>query len=474
MSVLRLLSAALAAMAANTACGQATGATTRLEEVLRELDALYVRGDAAGYIARFLPDHGEAMAQRERQLAQAFTASRSRQRTSTVLGQPRQIGEHTIVRARYAIALQCADGAAVPSVAFEEECLLALRADNRGRLLPAFEVETTPAPGCVQGDLFRCEACNYEVGDVDGWLCVPQRSDRANALEAVMFLRLGSDLVCDVAVQVDPDASAPEVVAVDLASVLQPRTPATTWRPRAWLPPAHAETPPTGLRGARLEFATGDGARVVIHVVAFGGLQHLLLLRGREASFAREAAAVAALLGSYRLLERDRNLALAAAEPLRHHAGGTLHGNAYENHRFGVACDGEPGWTAAQRTGGASFRVVWTSPAGSRFWLTGHAVPPGMARWCRATADRWLARLCEQVAIQVRADGPGCSDWREEACGALTRVAHGVPREGATAPARWLRLLLYDDLLLIADGAAAVPDDEAAVRRLLAGVRRHR
>jgi hypothetical protein len=472
MTSLRLISAAIAAVAANTACGQATGAAIRVEEVLRELDALYVRGDAAGYVARFLPGHGEAMAQRERQLAQAFAASRSRQRTSTVLGQPRQLGGHTIVRARYAIALQCADGAAVPGVAFEEECLLALRADGRGRLQPAFEVETTPAPGCVQEDRFRCEACNYEVGGVDGWLCVPLRADRANALEAVIFLRLGSDLVCDVAVQVDPDASPPETVALDLASVLQPRASATTRQPQAWLPPAHAEMPPAGLRGARLELATGDGARVAIHVVAFGGLQHLLLLRGREASFAREAAAVAALLGSYRLLERDRDLALAAAEPLRHHAGGTLHGNAYENHRFGVTCDGEPGWTAAQRTGGAAFRVVWTSPAGSRFWLTGHAVPPGMARWCRATADRWLARLCEQVAVELRADDPGCSDWHEEACGALTRVLHGAPRAGAAAPARWLRLLLYDDLLLIADGAAAVADDEPAVRRLLAAVRR--
>jgi len=448
--------------------------------LLQRLDAAFARGDATAYFDAFAPEGADGLArqQRQRHLANVFASSATRQRSSTVLGSAHRIGDHVVVRVRYAMSLQCAAGVTAQQVAFHEDCLLALRSDGDGGWLPVLEVETTPADGGVLRDPFRCPPCNYEIGGVDGWLGVPLRGDRANALEAVSFYRLDHDVVVDVSVQADAAERDPAAVATELAAAMQHLEPSAAKGAAApWLPPAHAGKPPPGLRGARLVIERSLGPEVVIHVAAFGGLQHLLLVRGRDNAQPTVQHAVAALLASYRLLEPDADRAHAAAAALHHHTGGELHGSAYTNHRFQVACGGEPGWTAQQRTGGSAFRVVWTSPAGSRFWLTGYPVPPGMNRWCRATADRWLAELCAQLALDVVEDAPGCEAWDvDPSCGTASRLAKAQRRDAAdrAAPPRWVRLLLDDDLLLVLDGAAATAADEGVVRRLLFAVnRRH-
>jgi len=455
-----------------------TPAPVPVTTLLERLDAAFARGDATAYFDSFASEGADGLArqQRQRQLANVFAASTTRQRSSTVVGAPHRIGDHVVVRARYTMSLQCAAGPAPQQVEFREDCLLALRSDGGGGWLPVLEVETRPADGGARVVPFRCPPCNYEVGGVEGWLCVPLRGDRANALEAVSFYRLDHDVVVDVSVQVDDDERDPAAVATEFAAAMQRLEPTAVKGAGApWLPPAHADKPPHGLRGARLAVERAVGPEVVIHVAAFGGLQHVLLVRGRDSAQPGMQAAVAALLASHRLLDPDRDRAQAATEALRHHTGGELHGGHYENQRFHVACAGEPGWTAQQRTGGSAFRVVWTSPAGSRFWLTGYAVPPGMNRWCRATADRWLTELCAQLTLDVVEDAPGCEAWDvDPACGTSSRLAKRQRRDaaGRAAPTRWVRLLLYDDLLLVLDGAAAMAADEGVVRRLLFAVNR--
>lgn len=492
--------ACLATASAQAAPTPGLAPLATITDVLAGLDAAFGRGDAAAYVARFAADDPTALALLQQQLARVFAMTTTRQRTSVLVGEPRQVGAHTVVRVRHALDLHAGPRATLSRTTCTEEILLALRPAADGRWAPTLAVEAAPAEGAVRGDRLRCPACNYQIGDVPGWLCVPLRNDRADALEAASFHLLGSDVVCDVSVQVDPERRPPNLVAQQLADTLRQLQPADgsgapatplpkLGLPEAWLPAAHAAAPPSGLRGARLEVdwpaAGDDGRRVVLHVATFGGLQHLLLLRGRASALRTHAAAIAALLGSYQLLERDRDLVLAAAEPLAHHTGGELTGSTYHNHRFKVELVGAEGWRPVMLAGGAAFRVVWSSPppAGQspaghvqgRLWLTGYLVPPGLGRWCEATADRWLAQQCERRGLDLLAADAGTTAWQQAVGCDATRTLVGHLRQPAspdTPRRRWFRLLLRDDLLLVVDGFAATAADEAALQKMLASLRR--
>jgi hypothetical protein len=148
-----------------------------------------------------------------------------------------------------------------------------------------------------------------------------------------------------------------------------------------------------------------------------------------------------------------------------------------------VTMPGPAGWSAQLRSGGAAFRVLWHSGAGSRLWLTGYAVPPGLTRWCPTTADRWLTRLCEERSLAPSSATPSSSrpngddePWQVlPDCGAKTRTVRLTP-DGEPDPSaprhRWLRLVLYDDLLLVLDGYATCAEDEAALTASLGTLRR--
>jgi hypothetical protein len=455
----------------------ATGVDAQMRAVLDRLDAAFARGDVAGYAAAFAPDHPGAHALLLRHLEHCFGGTDRRHRETTVVGAPRRVGDHTALRLRHDLALHGDASALLPRTTFTEEWLLALRPDGAGGWVPTLAVETMPSAACVGDELFRCPPCNYEVGGVEGWLCVPLRADRANALEAVSFYLLGTDVACDVSVQVDAACTDAAETARQLAATLLRLEPTAKAEPPVpWTPPAHRREPPAGLHGAVValdlphDFA-GDGGRALLHVAVFGGLQHLLLVRGSARELRERAPAVDALLASYRLLERRADSALAASRALAHHTGGDVDGATYRNARYGVVLAGEPGWRPALRTGGAAFRVVWTSARGSRLWLTGYAVPPGLQRWCRATATRWVESQCERGGLQLALAHAGdAAAWRDDApCGGSSRTLLAVPRANApaqSAPQRRLRIVVRDDLLLVLDGHAVDDADDAALQRM--------
>ena len=449
-----------------------------MRAVLERLDAAFGRGDADGYAALFEPDHLGAHALLRRQLERCFAPATQWQRSTTVVGELRRVGEHTAVRVRHDVTLRGDPRSILPQAHFTEDWLIALRPGAQGVWVPTLAIETTPGRRGVP-ELFRCPPCNYEIGGVPGWLCVPLRSDRANAMEAASFYLLGSDVACDVSVQVDPGRSDPAEVATQLADALFRLEPgARPGSSRPWLPPAHAAAPPPGLRGAVVAIELphdfgGAGGRALFHVAALGGLQHLLLLRGSARALRERAATVDALLHSYRLVDPDFDAAAAAPKALAHHTGGAVDGETYRNERYGVELRGAPGWRPTMRAGGAAFRVVWTSAHGSRLWLTGFAVPPGMSRWCRATATRWIEQQCDRRGLQLAAAAGDAAWTDDEACRGASRVLIGTPRTGDGAHPRWFRVALNDDLLLVLDGFAVHADDEPALQQMLHALRRH-
>lgn len=449
-------------------CGDA------VQALLRDLDQHFARGDVAGYLQRFLPDHPGAHALLQRQLEQCAGPGSTRRRTSVVVGEPRVIGPRTVVRVRHEVELlRSGHGQPQPGATFTEDRLLVLRREPDGSATPTMSVEVAIGPG-VPADRFRCDPCNFELGGVPDWLCVPLRPERAGALEGATFYLLGTDVACDVSVRIGAgDRSALQVTQELVDTLRGVEADARLALPAPWQPPSLGADAPDGLDGAMAaidlpaDFA-GGGGRAILYVVTFGGLQHLLLLRGSAAALQRHHAPVDALLASYRPLERDCDLALAAARPLQHHTGDTLDGSVYHNTRHGVQLTGPAGWTPSLRSGGAAFRVAWCSRDGGRLWLTGHTVPPGMVRWCPATADRWLEHLCHRHGLALE---PGSDGWHRLGDGGRSRSATAVPATPG-GPRRRIRVLLYDDLLVIADGHAGTPSADEALQRALASLQR--
>lgn len=493
----RRQSLALAALvglgAAAATRAQAPVATAAIERLLAELDAAWARGDAGGYAARFEPDHPGAHAQLLHRLERAFATGCPQVRASGVVGAPRAFVDRTVVRVRSEI--RAADGRSRQVVG--EENLFVVRAGENGTAVPTFVVEVPVDAPDLPGDRMRCAACNYEVGGVPGWLGVLQRADRAQAIEAASFYLVGTDLSCDVTVRIadcanDPPQPPPAaaVVAEQLAAALRRFEPgARAGLATAWLPtiagPARAA--PASLTGARIavelpaDAVHRDGSRAVFHTVALGPLQHLLLVRGSVASFARHDRALQDLLASFRVLETDVDVAVAAARPLQHHTGGELRGEpttgvTYHNPRWELELPGPAGWRAAQRCGGSLFRVVWTGPDGGRLWLHGYAVPAGMQNWCSETADLWFAELCAERGLTVVGDdGKADGEWTAAAaCRAQSRFV--TCSGGAGNPLhpprqRRLRLVVRDDLFVVVDAAPATAAEEPALRAALAALR---
>lgn len=485
-----------------------------IQPVLGQLDELFAKADAAAYLAQFEPDHPGAHAQLRQQLLSSFAPGVPLQRTSTLLGKPRQFGARTVVRVHFEV--RAADGRS--DALYAHDAMLAFRSaagDPTARPVPTFCVEVPAEFGSLPNDLFRCPACNYELGGVAGWLCVPQRNDRAQALEAASFYLIGTDIACDLSVRIeDPlpstgqvsgagetPAGQPLAVVERLAAALRRLDP--TVRPGIavpWLPENHraaatATTAPAttpgaaGIAGAQLavdlpaDRANPDGSRAVFHVVTLGALQHLMLVRGGQRSLQEHAPAVAALLNSYRMLDVDCDRALAAARPLAHHTGGELAGTTYRNTQWNVAVEGPNGWQPGLRSGGNLFRVVWTSPQGSRLWLLGYATPEGMTKWCRETADLWFREMCAEKGLTIVASTDATSTWKQDqGCSADSRlvtctapirvpVLQSAPGGSVAAQQRLFRLVVRDDMFLVLDGQARSDDEWAPLRAAMASLR---
>jgi hypothetical protein len=167
----------------------------------------------------------------------------------------------------------------------------------------------------------------------------------------------------------------------------------------------------------------------------------------------------------------------AGSEALSHHCGGQIDGSTYTNVLHDLVLQGPAGWRVQQRTGGAAFRALWTSPAGSTLWLTGHQVPPGMQHWSRATADAWLRHLCTQQRWTVLPDSEVA--WSDDADSGMAwrtfdaEMPSDEPAKAGTArPRQHVRILLRKDLLVVANGCGRTPADDEAIQAALATLRR--
>ncbi len=461
----------------------------RLDALLATLDELVERGDVAGYLARFEPDHPGAVAVRGRHLERLVAASARRTCKTSVHNGPNRIGDRLVVRLRHQLELVAEDGV---TRALVEDTYLALReadgalreADGAlreadGALVPTLAVEIPAEQACVWTSQYRCPPCNYAVGGVPGWLCVPLRREQALSLESASFFKVGSDVALELHVQVPDEESSAAAAARKLAEAFAEVEPsAQVDTVRAWTPARYAEAPLAGLDSASvdvllpLDSRDRGGRRVTFYVVAFGGLQHVLMLRGSSAALAEQRPAIDALIQSYALVAADRELVEAASRALRHHIGGTFDGARYHNPRYGVSFDGPAGWRPEHRVGGARFRVRWTGPDGSQLWLVAYGVPAGVGAWTEATADRWIAWRCARSQLVAASEQPADLDdtWREASDGAQQRsvlLRCERPAAPTTPRRRILHVMRYDDLLLILDGYGRDERSEQAILKAL-------
>lgn len=449
--------------------------------LLRELDERFVKGDVAGYLARFAPDNDGAVAMVGRRLQRQVHASRTRERTTRVVAGPTPIGDRSLVRVRRDISLVSSSGEVRRWL---EDSILIL-CDDGGQTTPTMSIETTNAAEPSPVGRLRCGPCNYQIGGVDAFFCVPMRREETLALGSASFYLAGTDVACDIHVQLAASAEPARAAALRLANALARLEPAAAvGLATNWLPPAHAAAPPGGIDGAQVivelpranAAASGDRAR--FHVLIYGGLQYVLLTRGDAGALDAHQPELDALYQSFALLDVDREPTAAATAAIRHYQGGRFEGDRYENQRYGVTFFGPSGWQPRHRVSGAAFRARWSSPDDSRVWLTGYTPPRGHRTWTEQAADRWLSRLFQDHDLEPvepqPADVP--SRWRRGETGDRERTIVLLDRDpDLTAPRRRIvHLQLRADLLLILDGYGATPRSEQAVLTATTSLRRAR
>ena len=462
---------------------------TKIKPLIAELDELFVKGDIKAYLGKFTPDHEGTLSMLGRHLEMLLKISgKDRARTSAIVAGPMPFEDRTVVRVRHFTSwpgkLDATTNQPGADRKHVEDTYLAVRHGADGGVVPTLELDMPPQIHCVTDSKFRCPPCNYEIGGVDGFLCVPMRRERGLALESASFYLIGTDVVCDVYVQVPSKNITAKAVALQLAEAFAKLEPtAKIGIPSKWVPPMHRQDPPQGLDSARLvvelpldhEAAGGDVS--IFHVVAFGGVQHLLLLRTSKASLTRHQTAVDRLLMSYMLLKVDCNGAELATRPLRQHTGGMIEGSTYKNERFQVLLKGPDGWQTQHRVGGSMFRVRWSGPNASNMWLIGNQVPAGMTAWSKETADRWLNHRRNHLGLVADKEQTASAEakWHKDPNGSICRTLV-LLQPKASRPdqprRRIVHVQLHDDLLLVVDGFGSTPADEQAVRAAIRTLKR--
>ncbi|MGK0154706.1 MAG: hypothetical protein ACI9SE_001659 [Neolewinella sp.] len=474
-----------------------TVSLTKIRPLIADLDTLFIDGDIKAYLRKFTPDHEGALAMLGRHLELLLTLSgKERSRKSTIVAGPMVFEDRTVVRIRH---ITTWPGKADPKTmkpgeprTHIEDTYLAVRNSTKdetdggdnGGVVPTFEIDMPPKIHCVTDAKFRCPPCNYEIGGVDGFLCVPLRRERGLALESASFYLIGTDVACDVHVQVPSKPIKAKAVVLKLAEAFAKLEPsAKVGIPAAWLPPMHQKEPPAGLDSARLvvelplDHEQSGGDVSVFHVVAFGGVQHVLLLRSSKASLLRHKQAIDKLFMSYMLLEVDCKDAELATRPLRMHTGGMIEGSTYLNDRYDLKLDGPDGWKTQHRVGGSMFRVGWSGPNASHMWLVGHQVPAEMTAWTKETADRWLNHHQKKYGLvpdkeQAASDE---ANWHQCPDGSTSRtvVLLQQRRQRPDTPRRRIvHMQLHSDLLLLVDGFGGTEADEQSVRTAIRTLKR--
>jgi len=450
----------------------------RCEALLQSLDELYNAGRAEPYLARFAAEQPMLHALHARQVRTRFDRARSADkdiiRHTRLRLTPRLIGQNTLMAVSYRTSWS--DGVGTP---LSEHGFLVAR-EYDGEMVPVIAIEA-PATADVAVGAVVCPPCNYEVGPAAGWLCVPISRPRSNAMEAATFLLLGTDVAVEVSVQVAAtEQPAARVIDRVVGQLLQHVPDASRPMTEPWLPSSLGDRRPAGFSGARVVVDLPDGQRTVVYGSVLGTLHHLLLLRGARTAQRRHRPAIQRLLQSYRLVATDQQLAEQAARSLSHHAGGSLtESGGFVSSQHDLVADAPSGWQPALRCAGCVFQVRWDCPRGTgRVWLSAHRPPAGNAHWSPVLADHWL----EQFVDRLRQSDPGASieatpdsGWSAaDDTGERLRelVLTGGAAPGATAQRRQLRLLLRQDLFIVADGYVRRGQDPAAMLAALDSVRR--
>ncbi|MEC7583619.1 MAG: hypothetical protein VYE77_04820 [Planctomycetota bacterium] len=484
MSLLTALPAAATAALLFSPQAQAQVDAERCKQLLRNLDELHNAGELEEYLARFVAEqtllHDVHARHLQARMAYAQSSNKALVRQSQLLSQPHSLGEHTILGVTYQTSWS--DGSGSP---MSEHGFLVVREAN-GQLVPVLAIETPPKIAATLGQAnnpsltggLSCPPCNYQIGPAAGWLCVPVPHTRSHALDAATFLLLGTDIAIDLSVRIGPaDETATVMVDRLLDKLLDHAPDGDKHMTQPWLPSSLKDRRPRGLTGAMAIADLPDDQRTVIYGTALGRLHHLLLLRGDREAQERHRATIDRLLGSFQLVGLDDPDTDHATRSLNHHSGGHLTKNGnFLSQQHQIRIDGPRGWHPTLRSAGCVFQVRWESPDhDGRLWFSGHRPPSTSNQWTRRLADRWVDRFVANIG-QVVED----SDWSDpDAHGQRGRELVLGRDERPTAETgmpmftqRRLRLLLRQDLFLIADGYVAPDEDPAPVLLALRSMRR--
>lgn len=420
--------------------------------LVAQLDGAFNDRDLEAYLAHFAPSHGETHAVFERWLTALLTGKARLERASTVQRVER-MGAYAIGEVHSSVGLAGRpDG---PS--FDHVHLLVTRLSGAATEA-TLQVEV--APGHASIGEFRCPACNYRMGGIDGWAVAFLSQDRTRCMEAINFYRLDSDVTVELSVHLADMAEPVSKTMASLCSDLRQARGDLEFDPAwDWTPPAHCDDE-LGFDGAAT-IGTDATGTLELYVVVRGAMRFTLCVRGPQRVLASRRAEIDELLGTFELLDTtigvDDMLVQAAS---MHTGGGVIEQGRYRNEKHRIAFDLPPGWDHVVRPGPFLFRMTLHCPEQrNRLWITAYR-PPGSSTWHRPLAERMVVDHVARMGLEQ----PTAPEWRDTA-GGFALASWQIP---GTAPRREIWALLADDLLMIVDGAIR---DESTQEQMLQTVR---
>ena len=443
-----------------------------VQEVVTRLDGLLSERRLDDFFREFVPEHLDTFSTMVSHLRMAFNDNAAF-RVHTVVKETRLIGSRRVALLHR--SFEPINGPMKLEGPVEQHLFYAFAVDANGHAFPVLAVPTRTSKFIdLKTDEFACPTCSYGLRDTSGWLIAPQGRGLSASVDSVCFFYIGADLDLEIAVH----EAKPESHAIDVLEEFA-RKPETSGTDSAdvhavsWWPPTMKRI--KGASAARLEMPrNSDGPIVHMHLVVYGTMQYLMVLKGRPEEMAKPAVLEAAksITSGFFIDERGRSVARVNHDlrTLRGGKGEIDAEGSYVSKKLNFAFTGPKDWVGGYGTDSV-FELSYQAPHGAdaQMRVTVQGPPIGMHQCPREVAENRLREVAGKVGVVPMAEPA----WVEQGEFAVMHWESDVPApDGDSHHRKILRAAVGYDLCVLMQGHASDEAAADAIRDSFASLRR--
>ncbi len=420
------------------------------QQFLQQLDACFNADDLEAYLQNFQPVHDSLHERFRRRMAMVLGQDLGLQRESKIQDYFQQDGKGIVL---VQSTTSCGTPNAQPHV---EHAYLALgQAKDQVRAL--FYIETNPGgQRHIEDGVFRCKACNYQIGTPNKWLVVPFHPEGSGCMESVAFLSLQHNLSLQVSVHLSLGEEAARSVLQQYLQGQKGLQSAKAAKIKDW-----DLAKSRGATGAQSQITLADGDQLQFYLLVHGAARYFFTLQGSAKAIQSQQMQWHALLNSFMFLEEISPQTLHQRALKAHTGGGSFQEQTYLNPTYKIQVEGPATWGKTLQAGGSyAFLLTYQHPTGPCYMKVRAMPPPtGFTRWTQAMADEMLEGCCSSLNLQSGTD----SGWqgKDNPQTLAFRWRQLEPKQGYSL----IRMDLRDSLLVITQAKALNQESKALIHK---------